>query len=91
MAHLHTENTKILARVRRLKGQLNGVERMLVEGEDCYPILQSAAACRGAFNSLMRELILDHIDHHLAEREEASEEIRETAREIQNIVKSFLK
>ena len=64
---------------------------MLVEGADCYAVLQNAAACRGAFNSLMRELILDHIDHHLTESEEATAEIRETAKEIQEIIKSFLK
>ena len=78
MAHLHEDNSKLLARVRRLKGQLDGVEKMLVEGADCYPVLQSAAACRGAFNALMRELILDHVEHHLVHSDEASKEIRDT-------------
>jgi len=91
MAHLHENNSKMLARVRRLKGQLEGVEKMLMEGADCYPVLQNAAACRGAFNALMRELILDHVEHHLVQSDEASEEIRDTGREIQDIVKSFLK
>ena len=91
MAHLTENNSKILKRVRRLKGQVEGVEKMLADGADCYAVLQNAAACRGAFNSLMRELILDHIDHHLVESDEATKEVRETAKEIQSIVKSFLK
>lgn len=91
MAHLTEDNSKILKRVRRLKGQLEGVEKMLAEGADCYAVLQNAAACRGAFNSLMRELILDHVEHHLVQSDEATGEIRETAKEIQDIVKSFLK
>ena len=91
MAHLHEDNSKLLARVRRLKGQLEGVEKMLVEGVDCYPVLQNAAACRGAFNALMRELILDHVEHHIVQSEGVTKEIRDTGKEIQDIVKSFLK
>jgi len=91
MAHLHEDNSKLLARVRRLKGQLEGVEKMLLEGADCYPVLQNAAACRGAFNALMRELILDHVEHHIVQSDEAKKEIRDTGKEIQDIVKSFLK
>lgn len=85
------DNSKLIARVRRLRGQLEGVERMLSEGDDCYKVLQNASACRGAFNSLMREMILSHIDHHLVESDEASVEVRATAKKIQEIVKSFLK
>jgi len=91
MAHLSGDNSKLIARVRRLRGQLEGVERMLSEGDDCYKVLQNASACRGAFNSLMREMILSHIDHHLVESDEASVEVRATAKKIQEIVKSFLK
>lgn len=91
MAHLSGENSKLLARIRRIKGQLEGVERMVLEGEDCYTILQSATACRGALNSLTRELILEHIDHHVKEDEGATDSIRQAAGEIQSIVKSYFK
>lgn len=91
MAHLSHDNSKLLARVRRLKGQIEGVERMLNEGAECLAILQNAAACRGAFNSLIREMILSHIDHHLVQSDEASDSIRDTASELQDILKSYLK
>ena len=91
MSHLEENNSKLLARVRRLKGQIQGIERMLSEGADCYSILQTTAACRGAFNALARELMIDHIDHHLLLEEDVPESVRETGREIQEIVKSFLK
>jgi len=60
--HLSKDNDKLIKRVRRLKGQLEGVERMLGEEADCYEILQRVAACRGAFNGLTRELIHEHIE-----------------------------
>lgn len=91
MSHLNSGNSKILSRIRRIKGQLEGVERMILNEDDCYAVLQSATACRGALNSLTRELILEHINHHLIEDPKASDSMREAAGEIQNIIKSFLK
>lgn len=91
MAHLAAGNAKLIARVKRLKGQLEGVERMLTEGEDCFAILQNTAACRGALNALKKELILSHIEHHLLENDDASDGIRDTGKEIQSIVRSYLK
>ena len=91
MVHLVTEDTKLIARVKRLKGQLEGVERTLTEGEDCFAILQNTAVCRGALNALTKELILSHIEHHLVESDDASEGVRDTGKEIQSIVRSYLK
>jgi DNA-binding FrmR family transcriptional regulator len=91
MAHLSGDNRKLLGRVRRLKGQLEGIERMLEAGEDCYRILQTTAACRGALNALTRELINEHIEHHLTGDPSASESVKGAAREIQDILASYLK
>ena len=77
--------------MKHLKGQLEGVERMLTEGEDYLAILQNTAACRGALNSLKKELILSHIEHHLVEGDDASEGARDTGKEFQSIVRSCLK
>jgi DNA-binding FrmR family transcriptional regulator len=77
--------------VKHLKVQVEGVERMLTEGEDYLAILQNTAACRGALNALNKELILSHIEHHLVESDDASEGVRDTGKEFQSIVRSFLK
>ncbi|WP_269522512.1 metal/formaldehyde-sensitive transcriptional repressor [Coraliomargarita parva] len=90
MPHLSQDNTKLIKRVRRLKGQLEGVERMLTEGEDCYAVLQNVAACRGALNSLTRELIHEHIEHHLIGQSN-SKVVQEASREVQAIIDSYLK
>ncbi|WPJ96498.1 metal/formaldehyde-sensitive transcriptional repressor [Coraliomargarita algicola] len=91
MGHLHGENKKLVARVRRLKGQLESVERMLTEQADCYTVLQNVAACRGALNSLTRELIHEHIEHHLLDAEGAPDSVREASKEVQAIINSYLK
>lgn len=91
MGHLSKDNKKLIARVRRLKGQLEGVERMLTSDTDCYEILQNVAACRGAFNALTRQLIHEHIEHHLIEEPTASDATRTASKEMQAIIDSFLK
>jgi len=91
MSHLSADNTKLIQRVRRLKGQLEGVERMLAEGSDCYEILQTVAACRGALNGLTRSLIHEHIEHHILEAPTVSKDVRQASKEVQAIIDSYLK
>jgi DNA-binding FrmR family transcriptional regulator len=65
MAHLHAQ-PELVARVRRIAGQLASVERALSEGPDCAAILQQVAAIRGAVNGLMDEIIETHLLEHVA-------------------------
>ncbi|MGC9452388.1 MAG: metal/formaldehyde-sensitive transcriptional repressor [Oceanipulchritudo sp.] len=90
MPHLSGDNTKLIQRVRRLRGQLESVERMLVEGKDCYNILQGVAACRGALNGLTKEMMLNHIDHHIIQAPD-EETVRTSAEELRSIIESYLK
>jgi DNA-binding FrmR family transcriptional regulator len=90
MSHL-SDNKKLIQRVRRLRGQIESVERMLIEGADCYKTLQNVAACRGSLNSLTRELILEHIEHHLIAESASPQSIREASKELQSIIASYLK
>jgi len=91
MSHLSGDNTKLIQRVRRLKGQLEGVERMLTENADCYEVLQTVAACRGALNGLTRSLIHEHIEHHIMEEPDSPDAVRTAAKEVQAIIDSYLK
>jgi DNA-binding FrmR family transcriptional regulator len=88
MAHIKEDGGKrLLARVRRIRGQIEGIERAIGEGNDCYAVLQQTAAARGALSGLMSELIDGHIRHHVdnpAEREKATDE-------LMKIVRSYLR
>lgn len=90
MPHL-ANNPKVLKRVRRLIGQMQGVERMLNDEADCYQVLQTVAACRGALNALTKELINEHIEHHLIANAHATKDVQAVSREIQQIISSYLK
>jgi len=65
LSHTTKNKTKTLSRVRRIKGQIEALERA-VEGEgECEEILQLVASCRGALNGLMAELIEGHVRFHV--------------------------
>jgi len=80
--HVVVNREKLLARVRRITGQLAAVERQLTGDADCSETLQLVASVRGAVGSLMEELIEQHMRDHVArpgltdaEREAAAEEM----------------
>jgi FrmR/RcnR family transcriptional regulator, repressor of frmRAB operon len=66
MAHTKDNKTKLLARVRRLAGQVGAIERALESNAGCAEVLQQAAAVRGAVNGFIDELVEDHLREHVA-------------------------
>ncbi|PST21975.1 metal/formaldehyde-sensitive transcriptional repressor [Mesorhizobium plurifarium] len=90
MSHTIRDQAKLLARVRRLKGQMEAVERALEASQPCGDILNLVASVRGAVNGLTIELIEDHIRGHVAGNE-AQGEREEGAAELIEIVRRYLK
>jgi DNA-binding FrmR family transcriptional regulator len=88
MAHISSDpDKKVLARVRRIRGQIEGIERAIEQGTDCYAVLQQTAAARGALNGLMAELIDAHIRHHVL----GDTSNGKGTEELMDIVRSFLR
>ena len=59
------ERVKLLNRVKRIQGQMDKVQKTLGEKHDCTEVLMLLAAVRGGVNSLMHEVLEDHIRLHL--------------------------
>ncbi len=66
MAHLSQCNGDLMARVRRIAGQVGAIERALISDTSCSDVLHLVAAVRGAVNGLMDEIIADHLNEHVA-------------------------
>ena len=66
MPHSPAEKKKVLARVRRIRGQLDALERALEAGAECGPVLQQIAAVRGAVTGLMSGVLESHLREELA-------------------------
>jgi FrmR/RcnR family transcriptional regulator, repressor of frmRAB operon len=87
MTHTIRERSKLLARVRRIRGQVEAIERALEAEVGCADVLQVISSVRGAVNGLMAEVIEDHIKCHvigpsvpLKERDEAVDDLIEVVR-----------
>ncbi|WP_317203186.1 metal/formaldehyde-sensitive transcriptional repressor [Janthinobacterium sp.] len=92
MGHTSREKTKLLNRVRRLRGQVEAIERALEGDSGCAEILQLIAATRGAINGLMGVVIEDHIREHVASPDIASDAERaQGADELIDVIRSYLK
>lgn len=65
MPHSPEDKKRILTRVRRIRGQVDALERALESGEPCLAILQQIAAVRGASNGLMGEMVEIHLKDEL--------------------------
>ena len=92
MAHTTKDKEKLQLRVRRIRGQLDAIERALESEQECTGVLQLMAACRGALNGLMAEVIERHIWFHVlpTDRDKNSPQA-EAAEELIDVVRSYLK
>ena len=69
MGHTVENKSKLIARVRRLKGQMAAIERALEAETSCAEILNLVASVRGATNGLVVELLEDHLRNHIVDVE----------------------
>ncbi|VVD62114.1 metal/formaldehyde-sensitive transcriptional repressor [Pandoraea cepalis] len=88
--HTIREKHKLLARVRRIQGQAQALERQLNEEGDCIEILQQIAAIRGAVNGLMGAVIEGHLVDHLVNEPEQTHREAELA-PVLHVIKAYLK
>ena len=61
MPYTAQEKQRAVARLRRIKGQAEALERAVLAGTDCGTLLQQISALRGATNGLMAEVLESHL------------------------------
>jgi len=88
MSHLTREKLDLVTRTKKIIGQLESVLRAMEEDARCTDVLQRLAAARGAINSLMAELMEDHILNHMPQKTKSS---AGAAEDLIEIVRTYLK
>jgi DNA-binding FrmR family transcriptional regulator len=91
MPHLVKEKQKLVARIKRIRGQVDSIERSLSTGDDCADVLMLLANVRGGINSLMAEVLEDHIRLHMISPEKGSLSSTELAEDLIDLVRAYLK
>jgi DNA-binding FrmR family transcriptional regulator len=84
--------TKMMNRVRRIRGQVEAIERALEQEIVCSDMLRLIASTRGAINSLMVEVLEDHIRTQVVDPLREPDPTRALAtEELIEVVQSYLK
>jgi len=92
MSHVAAEKAKLLNRVKRLRGQIEAIERAVEADDECADVLQQATSCRGALDGFIAEVIEDHIREHMVDPSAGRETPQAlAAEELIEIVHQYLK
>lgn len=92
MSHTIHDQKKLLARVRRLRGQIDGIERALEKEAGCEQVMHLIAGARGAMAGLMAEVVEDHVRSHLVDAEKHPGALnRDAAEQLLDVVRTYLK
>ena len=91
MTSVEKEKQKLIARIKRIRGQVDSIERSLTTGDDCADVLMLLANVRGGVNSLMAEVLEDHIRLHLLSPEKDVPHPYELAEDLIDLVRAYLK
>jgi FrmR/RcnR family transcriptional regulator, repressor of frmRAB operon len=92
MSHTIREKQKLLSRVRRIRGQVEAIERALQSEAGCEEVMHLIAAMRGATAGLMAEVVEDHVRTHLVDAEKHPDALNvDAAERLLGVVRTYLK
>jgi DNA-binding FrmR family transcriptional regulator len=92
MTHTIRDKRKLLARVRRIRGQVEAIERALDTEAGCEQVMHMIAGVRGAMAGLMAEVVEDHVRTHLVDAAKHPSALNtEAAEQLLDVVRTYLK
>jgi len=92
MTHTIREKQKLLARVRRIRGQVEAIERALDGEAACEQVMHLIAGVRGATAGLMAEVVEEHVRTHLVDdRKHPGALNKAAAEQLLEVVRTYLR
>jgi DNA-binding FrmR family transcriptional regulator len=92
VSHTIRDQKKLLARVRRIRGQVESIERALTSEAGCEQIMHLIAGARGAMAGLMAEIVEDHVRSHLVDLDKHPGALNtDAADQLLQVVRTYLK
>jgi CsoR family transcriptional regulator, copper-sensing transcriptional repressor len=85
------DKAKIQARLRRIEGQVRGIQNMVEEDRYCIDVLTQVNAIRAALESVALQLLADHTEHCVADAIRSgggSKKVRELNEAVERLVRS---
>ena len=92
MTHTIRDKARLVARVRRMRGQMEAIERSLENEGECEQVMHLIAGVRGALAGLMAEVVEDHVRSHLVDAEAHPGALDPVATEqLLSVIRTYLK
>ena len=94
MPHSPEEKKRAVTRLKRIRGQVDALERAIAAGTDCGPVLQQIAALRGAVNGLMAGVLDSHLREEftqVASDPKTRKQHQQSIDEVIALVRSYLR
>jgi DNA-binding FrmR family transcriptional regulator len=92
MRHSPSDKQKLLNRVRRLRGQIDALERAIEAEQSCTEIVRLLSASRGAINGAIAAVLSDHIQTHMIDPGRTpSPHEREATAELIDVLSSYVR
>ena len=92
VTHTIRQKQKLLARARRIRGQVEAIERALEGETGCEQVMHLLAAARGAMAGLMAQVVEEHVRTHLVDAESFPDALNvEAADQLLDVVRTYLK
>ncbi len=92
MPHTIRGKKKLLARVRRIRGQVESIERLLEGDAGSEQVMHLIAGARGAMAGLMAEVVEEHVRTHLVDADRHPGALdAEAAEQLLDLVRTYLK
>lgn len=91
MSHTIKDKSRLLARARRMEGQMQALCKALEAESPCQSILQQIASIRGAANGLMLEVLEGHITDHLEDPQADAQQRQQDTRQLIELLRSYIR
>jgi DNA-binding FrmR family transcriptional regulator len=82
------EKRALVVRLRKIKGQIEGIEKMVEADADCSDVLMQVVSARSALKSFSEELIGSHL-HECIEHATGQSEGRRELRSLLTVLKRY--
>ncbi|KJS20322.1 MAG: hypothetical protein VR72_11785 [Clostridiaceae bacterium BRH_c20a] len=88
---INDEKSNILKRLRRIEGQLKGIQKMIERDACCVDVLIQIAAVKAAINKTGTLIFENHANECLTSSRESNKTQEDVVKELMQVLTSFIK
>jgi len=85
------EKIKILSRLKRIEGQIRGIQGMIIEERPCSDIMVQMAAAKSALNQVSKIILENHVNSWFESSVSSDDVSQEMVAEVMDLILRFVK